>query len=101
MDSSRRRFLAALPAAGLLRRLDGAAQTAGATDPLGVRADFPAASESLYLDSAYITPTPLPVAEAGRAFAESKAHQPISLGDMLARTDQVRAAFARLIGAQS
>ena len=101
MDSSRRRFLAALPAAGLLRRPDGAAPAlVQSSDPLGVRAAFPAASESLYLDSAYITPTPLPVVEAGRAFAESKAHQPISLGDMLARTDQVRAAFARLIGAQ-
>ena len=101
MDRSRRRFLTALPAVGLLRRLDGSAQSADSSaDPLGVRADFPAADKSLYLDAAYITPTPLPVADAGRAFADSKAHQPISLGDMLARTDQVRAAFATLIGAQ-
>ena len=101
MDRSRRRFLAALPAAGLFRRLDGSAQSAASSaDPLGVRADFPAASESLYLDAAYITPTPQPVVEAGRAFAESKGRQPISLGEMLARTDQVRAAFAQLIGAQ-
>ncbi len=100
MDSSRRRFLAALPAVGLLRRLEGAAQTASSPDPLGVRTDFPAADESLYLDAAYITPTPRPVVEAGRAFAESKGRQPISLGEMLARTDQVRAAFAGLIGAQ-
>jgi selenocysteine lyase/cysteine desulfurase len=101
MDSSRRRFLSALPAASLLRHFDVAAQrTASAPDPLGVLADFPAANESLYLDSAYIAPTPAPVVEAGRAFAESKGRQPISLGDMLARTDEVRAAFARLIGAQ-
>ena len=101
MDHSRRRFLAALPAAGLLKRLDSTAQpTTSASDPLGVRADFPAADKSLYLDAAYITPNPLPVAEAGRTFAESKAHQPISLSDMLARTDQVREAFAKLIGAQ-
>ena len=65
-----------------------------------MRADFPAATESLYLDAAYITPTPAPVVEAGCAFAESKGRLPISLGDMLTRTDQVRAAFARSIGAQ-
>jgi selenocysteine lyase/cysteine desulfurase len=100
MDRSRRRFLAALPATGLLRRLDGRAQRNTTSDPLGVRADFPAANDSLYLDAAYITPNPLPVVEAGRAFAESKGRAPISLGDMLARTDQVRAAFARLIGAE-
>lgn len=101
MDASRRRFLAAFPAAGLWRPgAAGAQAPGGATDPLDVRKDFPAADKSLYLDAAYITPTPLPVAEAGRAFADSKSHQPISLGDMLARTDQVRDAFARLIGAQ-
>lgn len=99
MDSGRRRFLAGLPVAGFLRHLGGAGQTTASTDPLGVRADFPAAEESLYLDAAYITPTPLPVVEAGRAFAESKGRRPIALGDMLDRTDQVRAQFARLIGA--
>jgi cysteine desulfurase/selenocysteine lyase len=101
MNSGRRRFLAAFSAAGLLRPVVTRAQTATPpVDPLGVRADFPVADKSLYLDAAYITPNPLPVVEAGRAFAESKAHQPISLGDMLARTDQVRGGFARLIGAQ-
>ena len=101
MENSRRRFLAALPMAGLLRPLERSAQTPmPAADPLGVRADFPAAHESLYLDSAYITPTPVPVVDAGRAFVESKGRRPISLGDMLERTDQVRAAFARLIAAQ-
>ena len=101
MNSGRRRFLAAFSAAGLLRPVAARAQATPPTaDPLGVRRDFPVADKSLYLDAAYITPTPLPVVEAGRAFAESKAHQPISLGDMLARTDQVREAFARLIGAQ-
>lgn len=100
MNRDRRRFLATLPAAGLLRRLSGATQTPASTDPLGVRSDFPAAEESLYLDSAYIAPTPLPVVEAGRSFAESKGRRPIALGDMLERTDQVRAQFARLISAQ-
>ena len=72
-----------------------------AKDPLGVRADFPVAETSLYLNSAYITPTPLPVVAAGREFAEAKARAPISLGDMLHETDLVRAQFAKLIGAES
>jgi cysteine desulfurase / selenocysteine lyase len=101
MNGSRRQFLAALSTAGLLKPVVVRTQaTASPSDPLGVRADFPAADKSLYLDAAYITPNPLPVVEAGRAFVESKAHQPISLGEMLGRTDQVREGFARLIGAQ-
>ena len=101
MDIGRRRFLAALPAIGSVIPARPSTQPADASDPLGVRDDFAAASGQLYLDSAYIAPTPRPVVEAGRMFAESKGRQPISLGDMLTRTDQVRAAFARLVGADS
>jgi selenocysteine lyase/cysteine desulfurase len=57
------------------------------------------ANSSLYLNSAYITPSPLPVVAAGREFAEAKAESPISLGDMLQKTDVVRGQFAKLIGA--
>ena len=99
MDIGRRRFLSALPMIGSVTPPPRSAQSAVPSDPLGVRAEFPAAVEQLYLDSAYIAPTPLPVVEAGRLFAESKGRQPIALGDMLGRTDQVRAAFARLVGA--
>jgi len=70
-----------------------------ATDPLGVRADFPAASRGVYLNSAYITPVPESVAAAGRAFDEAKATRPISLGDMQAKADEVRGQFAHLINA--
>lgn len=81
-----------------------AAPAAGAaggttTDPLGVRADFPMASDRTYLNAAYITPVPREVVTAGQAFVESKAVRPISLGDMLKKTDEVRAQYARLIGA--
>jgi selenocysteine lyase/cysteine desulfurase len=99
MDVGRRRFLAALPMVGSLTAAPRATQPATVSDPLGVRADFPAAGEQLYLDAAYIAPTPTSVVDAGRVFAESKGRQPIALGDMLGRTDQVRAAFARLVGA--
>ena len=95
----RREFLATIPAAFVMSRLERDQQTPASSDPLGVRSDFPAADEVLYLDSAYITPTPTPVVEAGKAFAESKGRRPIPLGDMLQRTNQVRGQFARLIGA--
>jgi selenocysteine lyase/cysteine desulfurase len=97
--TDRREFLAALPAAVAAVHADVAQRAPLSSDPLGVRGEFPVAEETLYLDSAYITPTPSPVIEAGRAFAESKGRRPIPLGDMLRKTDEVRGRFARLIGA--
>lgn len=70
-------------------------------DPLGVRADFPVVRERNYLNSAYITPIPRSVVAAGHAFVESKSLRPISLGDMLLKTDEVRAQFARLVNAST
>lgn len=70
-------------------------------DPLGVRADFPVVRERNYLNSAYITPIPRSVVVAGQAFVESKSQRPISLGDMLLKTDEVRAQFARLVNAST
>ena len=72
---------------------------AGLVDPLGVRGDFPVADTSLFLNSAYITPTPIPVVDAGREFAVSKGYAPIALGDMLRKTNAVRAQYAKLINA--
>jgi len=69
------------------------------TDPLGVRAEFPVAATTTFLNSAYITPTPTPVMAAGRAFADAKGTAPIPLGDMLRKTGEVRAQFAALINA--
>jgi cysteine desulfurase / selenocysteine lyase len=99
VDLNRRQFIEAAGAAALLpleaqRPQDG-------DDPLGVRRDFPAAQQGLYLNSAYITPVPLPVAEAARAFAERKASKPIPLDEMLKKTDDVRGQFARLVGAEA
>jgi selenocysteine lyase/cysteine desulfurase len=91
-------LLKSLPSVAGLSTL-GTAQTGGSGDPLGVRADFPVADNVLFLNSAYITPTPRPVVAAGREFAEAKGSAPIALGDMLRKTDAVRAQFARLINA--
>ena len=101
MSIPRRAVLSAIPALAGFSTLASAQSRAGlaAPDPLGVRADFPVANSALFLNSAYITPTPLPVIDAGRDFAEAKGHAPISLGDMLRKTDAVRAQYATLINA--
>jgi len=68
-------------------------------DPLGVRADFPVVADQVYLNAAYIAPAPRPVMHAGQAFIERKTTDPIPLGDMLAKTNEVRDQFARFVGA--
>jgi selenocysteine lyase/cysteine desulfurase len=93
---NRRAFLHSLGAVAAARP---AAATAQAADPLRVRDQFPVAGRRVYLNAAYIAPTPLSVAAAGRAFADAKAEQPISLGEMQRAADEVRAAYASLIGA--
>ncbi len=105
MSISRRQFVASAAslAAGAVTT---SAQPSGPTssdsaDPLGVRADFPIARLRTYLNSAYITPVPNQVVAVGRAFVESKALKPIALGEMLRKTDQVRAQFASLIQADA
>ena len=102
MTVTRRTLLSALPALGGLSSLPASRALAAAqpsTDPLGVRADFPVAATTLFLNSAYIAPTPTPVMAAGRAFADAKGTAPISLGEMLRKTNDVRAQYASLINA--
>jgi selenocysteine lyase/cysteine desulfurase len=96
MQGSRRLFLQALAAAAAARPV-----VAQAGDPLGVRAEFPAAADRLYLNSAYIAPVPRPVAAAGRAFVDAKMERPISLGDMQRAADAVRGQYAALVGASA
>ena len=68
-------------------------------DPLGVRGDFPAVEEGVYLNSAYIAPSPTQVVVAVQAFLEEKTRNPVSLGAMEEEADAVRRKFARLIEA--
>jgi selenocysteine lyase/cysteine desulfurase len=70
-------------------------------DPLGVRNDFAAATQRTYLNTAYQAPIPRQVLDAGRAFLERKATNPLLVGEMMRKTDEVRGQFARLIGASS
>lgn len=95
--ATRRGFLQSLAAGGAL--VSATRASAQAADPLGVRLDFPVASRRLYLNAAYIAPTPRAVAEAGAAFATAKAEAPPSLGEMQRVADDVRARYASLINA--
>ena len=99
MPYTRRALLGALSGVAGLATVRPVRAGGRLADPLGVRADFPVADTSLFLNSAYITPTPIPVVDAGREFAVSKGYAPIALGDMLRKTNAVRAQYAKLINA--
>lgn len=98
-----RRMLLRLGATGALlapHRAEAQRTAPADEDPLGVRGDFPVTAErDIYLDSAYIGPIPNAVVAAGAAFVSAKAARPISLSEMQAKADQVRAQFARLVNA--
>jgi len=100
VDINRRQFIEVASGAAAFLPLAGQGPTSDQDDPLGVRPDFPAVRDGLYLNSAYIAPVPLPVADTARVFAERKASKPIPLDEMLKKTDEVRRQFARLIGAE-
>jgi selenocysteine lyase/cysteine desulfurase len=100
MNLNRRQFIEVTSGAAAILPLAGQNPTNDRDDPLGVRRDFPAVRDRLYLNSAYIAPIPLAVAEAARAFADRKASRPIPLDEMLKKTDEVRGQFARLVGAE-
>jgi selenocysteine lyase/cysteine desulfurase len=98
MEVSRRGFVAGIGAAAAAGRIpiDPADQS---DDPLGVRADFPVTVRATYFNSAYITPSPTPVLDAGQRFVEAKARAPIAVPPMQATAERVRASYADLIGA--
>ena len=80
MELNRRQFIEVAAGTAALLPLEGQGPKTDRDDPddpLGVRRDFPVVRDGLYLDSAYITPVPVPVADAARVFAERKASKPI------------------------
>jgi selenocysteine lyase/cysteine desulfurase len=99
MNLTRREFVGSVSAAAAVSGVRPEMIMSAGDDPLGVRGDFPVVREGIYLDSAYITPSPRQAVQAAQAFAEAKARSPVSLGAMLEETDAVRGRFARLIGA--
>jgi selenocysteine lyase/cysteine desulfurase len=99
MSITRREFVGTVSAAAAVSGVRPEMMMPAGDDPLGVRVDFPVVQEGIYLDSAYITPSPRQAVEAAQAFAAAKARSPVSLGAMLDETNVVRRRFARLIGA--
>lgn len=107
MTRTRREFLGAVSTAvaasaiprGLNGRQTALAASSSFNDPLGVRADFPVVEDQIYLDGAYITPSPRQAVENATEFLARKAVDPISLGGMLEETNAARRKFARLINA--
>ncbi len=98
VEVTRREFIGSVSAAAVGTRMRPENPVVG-DDPLGVRGDFPVVEEGVYLDSAYIGPSPRQAVEAIRAFAEGKARNPLGLGALVEEADAVRRKFARLIGA--
>jgi selenocysteine lyase/cysteine desulfurase len=100
MKFTRRQFLGATSGAAAIGALaEPAAAHAQPGQPLTTRADFPAANEVAYLNTAYIGPIARPVVEAGRAWLEARARRPYEVGEMFAKADEVRHRFASLINA--
>lgn len=101
MAFTRREFLGMVSAAAALSTVTCSTEEPVdlGDDPLSVRKDFPVIKEGVYLNSPYITPSPQQVIDAGKAFMEAKASNPISLGNMLGETTAMRQKFARLVGA--
>ena len=80
---------------------DATAQTPSGDDPLGVRSDFPVVNESVYLNTPYMSPSPLSAIEATTRFVEAKGRSPILVGEMLEETRSTREKFARLVRAET
>jgi selenocysteine lyase/cysteine desulfurase len=94
---SRRDFLGATATAAIgssLQRTMGAAD-----DPLGVRKDFPALRDYTFLNTAYTGLIPQQVVDAGREWLANRAGRTYTVGEMLAKADDVRKQYAGMFGA--
>ncbi|HWI16192.1 MAG TPA: aminotransferase class V-fold PLP-dependent enzyme, partial [Vicinamibacterales bacterium] len=101
MALSRRDFLGATATAAALRLPDlrGAGEQIAREDPLGVRKDFPALRDYTFLNTAYTGLIPQQVVEAGREWLANRAGRTYTVGEMLAKADEVRKQYAGMFGA--
>jgi selenocysteine lyase/cysteine desulfurase len=102
MSIRRRSFLVAAATAAAIDPasvLDAQSKPNQGRDPLGVRDDFPIVSGHIFLNSAYIAPTPKAVVAASRAYLDGQSARPMQLGVLMATNDDVRARFARIVNA--
>lgn len=102
MKLSRRNFVsltsAAMVASPMLKQARAA--TGSADDPLGIRSDFPLLKTTNFLNTAYHAVSPNQVVEAGVKFYRDRANPADGIGPFLAEGRQVRAKFAKLVGAE-
>ena len=96
MDLTRRDFLG-VTATGALASLQRTVDTAD--DPLGVRKDFPALRELTFLNTAYTGLIPQAVVDAAREWTDTRARRTYTVGEMLARADEVRKLYGGMFGA--
>ena len=96
MDLSRRDFLGvtATAAVASFQRTEGTAD-----DPLGVRKDFPALRELTFLNTAYTGLIPQAVVDAAREWTDTRARRGYTVGEMLAKADEVRKLYGTMFGA--
>ena len=96
MDLSRRDFLGvtATAAVASFQRTEGTAD-----DPLGVRKDFPALRELTFLNTAYTGLIPQAVVDAAREWTDTRARRGYTVGEMLAKADEVRKLYGAMFGA--
>ena len=103
MSLDRRSFVAAAAATAAAihpaRVLHAQSKADPSRDPLGVRGDFPIVSNHIFLNSAYIAPTPSAVIAANRFYIEGKSARPMQLSALMATNAAVRAQFARMVKA--
>jgi selenocysteine lyase/cysteine desulfurase len=96
MDLTRRDFFGVTTAAAVAS-LQGTVATAD--DPLGVRKDFPALREFTFLNTAYTGLIPQAVVDAAREWTDTRARRTYTVGEMLAKADEVRRLYAAMFGA--
>jgi selenocysteine lyase/cysteine desulfurase len=101
MELSRREFVGTAWGATLAAGLKSTSLYAAKVDedPLGVRKDFPVLEEQAFLNTAYISVLPQAVVDAGRDWLEARQRRTYPVPHMLAKTDEARRSFARLVGA--
>ena len=96
MSLSRRDFLGVTASAAVA----SLQRTVGTTDdPLGVRKDFPALRELTFLNTAYTGLIPQAVVDAAREWTDTRARRTYTVGEMLAKADEVRKLYAAMFGA--
>ena len=100
MSLTRRRFIGAVSAASAVAASPVSVRAASSRDdPLGVRADFPAVEDTIFLNSAYTALSPRQALQAAHDFIATKGTKPPDVPQMMHQSEVVRERFARLIGA--